>query len=539
MKPTALGTLIVLFVPILAYAQNMNSVSETVDGKTRYVYLEQMAVTPCKPPEPALKYRLTYGYDQQTGNNAALQYSLAMYELSQSNYHKLTGLSYDAEQELVKILTDPEFFAQKKEEHEEFEKKLAATPEDAPKPPHTLKLEKTTEYQVYEYKLYCSVPREEFPIQKAREFVNRFQHLYRYIEKGSQCDHCDWEHHIRGNRNLLAVLLPEIQGCRDLIYALQVKARVEIYDKNYDGAIRTIRVGKTLARHVSEGSPILVCALVGVVLDASMNSCLLELSQQSDAPNLYWTLTDLPSPVFSFQNSFRFETDGIRIMFPEVAKALDAPDELSDDDWKEFHKSLEKPLHELMVVEHNPSRNFEAKMLINFWSTAAYPQAKQWLLSEGKTLEEIEKMSVPKVLGLWSVHRYSIMYDNFLKTANLPYWQWKEYDAEHSIEKDLQDVVTPLDGILSYLTPAFSGARSSLQRSDAVIDMMRIVEAIRYHAAENNGKLPETLDDIKVVPIPSIDPFSGKPYSYKIVDGAGMIETILPYGVMRFKVNLR
>ena len=38
------------------------------------------------------------------------------------------------------------------------------------------------------------------------------------------------------------------------------------------------------------------------------------------------------------------------------------------------------------------------------------------------------------------------------------------------------------------------------------------------HASANAGKLPASLDEIKVVPVP-LNPATGKPFLYRVVDG--------------------
>jgi hypothetical protein len=52
---------------------------------------------------------------------------------------------------------------------------------------------------------------------------------------------------------------------------------------------------------------------------------------------------------------------------------------------------------------------------------------------------------------------------------------------------------------------------------DRRIAALRTIEAVRLHLTEK-GKLPEKLDDITVVPVPT-DPLTGKPFEYRR-DGA-------------------
>ena len=57
-----------------------------------------------------------------------------------------------------------------------------------------------------------------------------------------------------------------------------------------------------------------------------------------------------------------------------------------------------------------------------------------------------------------------------------------------------------------------------MHRHQAMLDrkvaMLRVVEALRLHAG-STGRLPDSLDQVKVVPIP-IDPLSGKVFEYEL-----------------------
>jgi hypothetical protein len=50
-------------------------------------------------------------------------------------------------------------------------------------------------------------------------------------------------------------------------------------------------------------------------------------------------------------------------------------------------------------------------------------------------------------------------------------------------------------------------------RLDRRVAALRVVEAIRIHAAANDGKLPDTLDEVTIVPVP-IDPATSTPFEY-------------------------
>ncbi len=71
-------------------------------------------------------------------------------------------------------------------------------------------------------------------------------------------------------------------------------------------------------------------------------------------------------------------------------------------------------------------------------------------------------------------------------------------------------------------TTALLGA---VARRDRVIAFLRVIEALRMHAATHAGKLPSTLKAIEAVPIP-IDVLSGQPFLYRLnADGTADLQT--------------
>jgi hypothetical protein len=70
--------------------------------------------------------------------------------------------------------------------------------------------------------------------------------------------------------------------------------------------------------------------------------------------------------------------------------------------------------------------------------------------------------------------------------------------------------------------------RRAQGRLEQRIALLRHVEALRLYAAEHDGKLPEKLSDIEV-PLP-VDPFTGKPFAYKVEGGTAHVRGSPPRG---------
>ena len=77
--------------------------------------------------------------------------------------------------------------------------------------------------------------------------------------------------------------------------------------------------------------------------------------------------------------------------------------------------------------------------------------------------------------------------------------------------------------LIEFMLPATTQVMSADLRSRNRMVALRTIEAIRLHLGET-GELPESLDQIKIVPIPN-NVYSGKPMYYtKTAQGATLIE---------------
>jgi len=64
------------------------------------------------------------------------------------------------------------------------------------------------------------------------------------------------------------------------------------------------------------------------------------------------------------------------------------------------------------------------------------------------------------------------------------------------------------------LLPALIKVQSAQTRLERKIAALRVIEALRLHAAANDGRLPDKLTDVTLVPVPD-DPGTGKPFGYE------------------------
>ena len=376
---------------------------------------------------------------------------------------------------------------------------------------------------------YASFSLREHPEQldAVRGFVWENSTVFRNLEEGSRCDFCDFGIPFRETNSPIALLLPEIQCMRDLARALKVKVMLEIHEKRYEDAIASIRVGLAMARHTGK-QPCLVCGLVGIAIQSMMLEQMQDMMNAPDCPNLYWELSSLPYPFLQMIDSAEIEKQILPQSFPLLRKAMTDPDAMLDDEWRLMLRQMNEMIGEMAGSVNDTS--LLAKLPIKSHVIASYPAARQWLIGQGKSPSEIDAMIPDKVVGLHTAYETRLILSENFRTMYLPLWE--QYDSSELVqERYFRNFgVNPFEGsyfarrMAGLLLPAMQAARCAYQRMQFSIDIMRIAEALRDYAARHAGQLPETLDAIREVPVPMVNPTTGRAYEYRLIEGQGQIE---------------
>jgi len=376
----------------------------------------------------------------------------------------------------------------------------------------------------WDYALF-SLKEHPEQLEAVRQFVQDNTLVFKNLEEGSRCDDCDFGIPFRETESPIALLLPEIQNMRDLARVLRVKIMLEIHENRYEDAIASVRVGLCMARHTGK-QPTLVAGLVGNAMRDVMFQEVQDMFADADCPNLYWELSSLPYPFLNYVDAAEIEKQVLPQTFPLLRKAMDTPESILDDEWRLLLRQMDEVLVQLVTSEND---SLLKKLPIKSNVVASYPAARQWLITQGKTAAEIDAMIPEKVVGLHAAYDVRKICGEAFRQMYLPLWE--EYDVEEIIRQyDMELMNNPLGvnvfsrRLTSLLLPAMQAARTAYRRMLLSNDVMRIAEALRDYAARHGGQLPESLDAIKNVPIPMINPFTGKAYEYKLEDGVGKIE---------------
>jgi hypothetical protein len=341
-------------------------------------------------------------------------------------------------------------------------------------------------------------------------------------------EHCDWDFRMQDLKGTEAVafLLPEMQESRDLARALRVKARLEIAERRYDDAVETLRWGFQLARDCSE-QPLLISNLVGIAISAIMTQPLVELMDAPGSPNLFWAMATLPQPLVDVRRALEFERGFPEQIFPFLKDAEEV--ERSPQEWQRI---LEQTLTDLSALstELNLAQGtqpWQRKAELVLMIAKAYPEAKAQLMEQGMDAERVEQMSVAQVVAIQTARKTRESYDEVFKTVLLPYPESMALAGR--VEASLQGrmasrVYLGSHGlpIAELLMPATRAVKRAEIRGPRQFAALQAIEAVRMHAA-STGKLPATLAEITVVPVPP-NPITRQPFPYRLQGNEAVLE---------------
>jgi hypothetical protein len=355
------------------------------------------------------------------------------------------------------------------------------------------------------------LPLENLPLADVKSFLDGYKYNLKQLELGARRKTADWNYAL-DTGDWIGLLLPDAQEMRMHAPVLVLEARLEIAEKRYADAIRTLETGFSFSQQISE-APFFITDLVGIACASLIADCLLELIERADAPNLYWALAVIPRPLIDERKASEYEQRTVELQFPELAD-LHRP--RSPEEWDAALRRLRQNMELYMFSENDPKPQH-----LKPGSTAAdpaskspdLPAAKKYLAeSADMTAAKIEAMSPAEVLLRGIVHHHRELCDEMFKGFYLPYPQALPVFAE--AYKHLKTTPETETTLLSrLLLPAVSKVYSAQMRIERKLAAMRAIEALRMHAA-NGGQLPDKLDQVKVVPVPN-DPGTGQPFEYE------------------------
>jgi hypothetical protein len=318
----------------------------------------------------------------------------------------------------------------------------------------------------------------------------------RQADRAARLDKPDWQILLKTKSDGIGLLLPDLQKMRMLATGLQERFRTEVAQCHFDDAVRTAKTMFALSRHMGE-HPTLIGDLVGIAIATIAIGPLEEMLAQPGCPNLYWALTNLPNPLISMEKGM----EGERILIQGELHELDGNGPLSTEQIQKLTKHIDM----LRQFDGKPFKGTRAWLNERNKDEKLIQAARRRLVEVGFSEDKLAHFPADQVLLLDEERSFEVGRDEVMRLTNLPTWQAEE--MAHHIKPPKED------GLFTFLVPALIKVRRAQGRLEQRIALLRHVEALRLHAAEHVGKLPEKLSDCRL-PLPC-DPFTGKPFRYR------------------------
>jgi hypothetical protein len=365
---------------------------------------------------------------------------------------------------------------------------------------------------------YLNAPLSEFSVKEARGLLERNVVRDGWLSNAAMCRDCSWQLPL-GAKPFFAILLPELHPLRQQAWFLALKTKIQIAEGDADGAMESIRVGYSVARQVAAG-PTLIHAMVGVSIAGAFSERAAELGTLPDAPNLYWSLTQLPRPLFDTSNALATEMYCMEMSYPEWRDPrVGGHDEAY---WDAFLARLH---HDMLLMGDKLPEEFDLATI----REKSYPAAKQHLLDTGMSAEEAAKICPAQAIVILTVDTFNRHRDDVFKWAYMPF-----ETGQAGLLAAIENVgTTPRNDqglpLAQLILPSLAHFRVALQRQERTFALLRTIEALRMHAAEHDGKLPASLADVTCVPVPT-DPWAGKPFEYSLTGDVAKLRAAAPEG---------
>jgi hypothetical protein len=359
---------------------------------------------------------------------------------------------------------------------------------------------------------YLTMPLGELPLGELRNYGGS---ALRQADWAARLQTPDWQTLIPLRNAGIGLLIPEVQQMRSLATALKVRFRAQVAQRRFDDAVKTAQTMFALARHLGE-HPTLVGDLVGLAIANVAIGPVDEMIGQPGCPNLYWALTDLPAPLVELRKGI----EGDRVM---MAYELSWLDESAPMDAERLERAYNRFQLLLGLSEGGPGprinvRDFVRERVQNEDGVRA---ARERLVAGGLHAEQVKHFPPAQVVLLDEKRAAEASHQDAGKIMLLPYWQAEAYLARRPL-------IRPTGTLFGVIASDTFKVRRAQARLEQRLALLRVVEALRLHAAEHGGTLPGSLEEI-VLPLP-VDPITGRPFPYKLDGDTGAVQGTPPPG---------
>lgn len=337
----------------------------------------------------------------------------------------------------------------------------------------------------------------------------------READRAARLDKPDWQILLRAKTDGIGLLLPDVQKMRAIAQALQARFREEIALGRIDDALVTAKTMFAMSRHMGE-HPTLIGDLVGIAIAQVAVAPLEELLEQPGCPNLYWALTQLPSPLLSLRSGI----EGERLLIGAEIRDLSDTAPMAGDRIEKVIKHIDG--FRRFEPDNNPltTRAYVSRRSKNEKAVAV---ARARLVEYGLAERLVARFPADQVILLDERRRYEVNRDEEMKLMPLPTWEFVARAVRPTRDRKMAE-----PSLFDLFLPAIYKVRLAQGRLEQRFALLRVVEALRLFAADHGGAWPTKLEDV-TVPLPP-DPFTGKPFRYAVDGGTAHVRGTPPPG---------
>jgi len=325
----------------------------------------------------------------------------------------------------------------------------------------------------------------------------------RQADRAARLDKPDWQILPKIKTDGISLLIPDVQKMRTLAAGLQARFRDEVARDQLDDALVTAKTLFAMSRLMGE-HPTLIGDLVGIAIAFTAIGPLEEMLERPGCPNLYWALTNLPSPLVPLDRGM----EGERVLIASELRALDDTTPMSPDRLKKFIAYIDR----IREIERKPDakdRTTRAWLDARIRDEGVVRAARGRLVAAGLREEQVQKFPADQVILLDEKREYEVRRDEEMKLMNLPTWEVEVAARAGKVVRE--------PALFDLFLPSLLKVRRAQGRVEQRVALLRHVEAVRLYAAGHGGRPPSRLSEAGV-PLPP-DPFTGLPFRYS-ADGA-------------------
>lgn len=336
-----------------------------------------------------------------------------------------------------------------------------------------------------------------------------FDGFAQQIIRAGNMSHANWEYPIYSSKPY-DVLLPDAQMMRSLVgFGMTVWIKQQIAKKDFGAALTGIRAQLSCARHLS-ATPILVCQLIGGSFGMqALDNLELLIQQSGDVENMYWTLAVLPRSLGDLSATAEWESYAFHKMLTSLSEPLP---EIASDRWAVIAEEFIKIMEDANQERYSAT---EIETLITQLDRVASGFLKEDL---GWTDEQLQQATIEERIMRWVIvqrHWFDLQTVQ-MSTSSIPEALEIYRRVKDKGEKIMQETGSKHNPF-SQASKAMIGCFQFHRR----VRFLQTMEAIRDHAARNEGQLPESLEQLKLSA--PADPFTGQAFEYRKDDSGAWL----------------